>query len=265
MRAGCRLALFAIALAAAAYAAVLLSGIPASNRMWPLGSSPPTRAFVAAVAMAGAASFATIAITRDVYALRTAGLALVAGLAPMAVYLFAILEQESVRFATVYVAAGAAIVALCAAAAFWLTRSTAPEDARPTPRPARMLFGALAVILAFAGAGLLLRYPLMPWTMSRSMATATGFAFVGAMFYFLHAWLHPTWSNARAQLASLLAFALVLGFPFARMLVHFEDDGSLSLVAFSLTMAVCAAVAIAYLAVLRPWRLLGPRAESPAP
>lgn len=141
---------------------------------------------------------------------------------------------------------------------FGIGRNLPIQDHRPLPTPVRVSFGVFIVVLILVGGALILKTPnVLPWTTTVEASVVYGWIFLGAAVYFIFAVLNPNWENATGQLIGFLAYDIVLIVPFIR---HFSDvrpEHRLSLIIYMAVVVYSGLLAIYYLFIHKPTRLLG--------
>lgn len=131
-----------------------------------------------------------------------------------------------------------------------------PKDRRPLPRLVRGSFGLFALVLAAAGAALVLgAQSLIPWPAGAESLVMFGIIFLAAASSYAYGALRPVWTYAYAALTGFLAYDLVL---LPALLGHLADVPSeqrTSLVVYIAVLLYSAAVGAWFLLVRRDTRL----------
>lgn len=122
----------------------------------------------------------------------------------------------------------------------------------------RFIFGFVCIALLISGYELLTKSPtIFPWPLSAETSVVYGWAFWGALGYFLYGLLQPYWVYAAGPLLGLLVYDLVLIFPYIAHLNAVTPDHRTSLIIFMAFIIFSGIVAIYYCFInqqTRIWR-----------
>ncbi|HUF38807.1 MAG TPA: hypothetical protein VMN57_09810 [Anaerolineales bacterium] len=236
------------------FAAAFFFQWPIATGMWPFeGTTPLTYIFVASIFAAAAASTLWAVLSGRLGALAGIGLDYLVILTAMAV----------VCFSEGFIALGAASVfgsLFGLALLIWGARQPLDETIR-MPGPVRWAFVFFVIALWIVGGRLALKVPnSIPWGITPELSVVIGWMFLGASAYFVYGLLRPSWANAGGQLMGFLAYDVVLIVPFLTRLPTTTPEHRLGLTIYTGVVALSGLVAIYYLFVHAPTRLLGKQA-----
>ncbi|HEX5826361.1 MAG TPA: hypothetical protein VFY23_02490 [Candidatus Limnocylindrales bacterium] len=242
-----RVALGAVAVVQALFAAALFWQVPAVLGAWPFPGTSPLSATLLASLLAAAAASTGWAVWAD----RERALA---GIAWDYIANFGfMLAIGAWKVATGDGGLLPFTVASVGGLAFGIglyrrVRHVPWVDERRMPRIVRVSFGIFVAALAAVGLALIAGIPnLLPWTVTTDLSVVFGAMLLSAGAYFVYGLRHPVMDNAYGQLVGFLAYDLVLLVPLATRLPGVDP-------AFALGLALYLAV-ILYSAVLATWFL----------
>jgi hypothetical protein len=225
--------------------------------LWPLaGTTPLTFIFVASIFAAAAASTLWVVVSGQYGALVGIGIDYFAILAPSAILLFRLgatnADAQLTRLGVVFVSGALLGIVLIV----WSVRM--PIDRTlPLPTPVRWAFVIFIGALLIVSTLLILKRPVIPWTLTPELSVLIGWMFLGAAFYFAYGLLRPSWNNAGGQLAGFLAYDLVLVVPFLKRLPTTAAEFRTGMIVYTLVVVGSGLLAIYYLFVHKATRLLG--------
>jgi hypothetical protein len=231
---------------------------PFVTNLWPFaGTTPLTYIFISSIFAAAAASTLWAVASGNYGALAGIGLDYFGILTPVAIYSFRLGANSDNAQLTAY-------GAICVAGAlfglwlFWWSRRFPLDTTIPTPRPVYWSFVIFIIALAIVSTRLILQIPnAIPWTITPELSVVIGWMFVGAALYFAYGLWKPYWSNAAGQLAGFLAYDVVLIVPFLTRLPTVADEHRLGLTIYTAVVIYSALLAIYYLFIHKPTRLIG--------
>ncbi|MFZ1388545.1 MAG: hypothetical protein WBP46_05620 [Thiolinea sp.] len=130
--------------------------------------------------------------------------------------------------------------------------------AEPIPQLLHVSFGLFFIAIMIVGISLIMRLPhIFPWPLKPQTSIVFGWIYLGAAMYFLYGFIYPVWGNVKGQLAGFLAYDLVLIWPFTQhLLATVKPEHQLSLIIYLGVLIYSAILAIYYLFIHRPSRLL---------
>lgn len=140
--------------------------------------------------------------------------------------------------------------------AFRSSQKIALIDQRPTPKLVQLSFGLFITALLLAGGAMILRIPIFPWPLNPDSSVIFGCIFLGDAFYFIYGLWKPSWPNAAGQLLSFLFYDLVLIGPFLNLFTTIKPELMLSLTVYTAVLVYSGAIAIYYLFIHQPTRLI---------
>lgn len=228
--------------------------------LWPVPDTPMSYAFIAAILAGSAAPLIWIGITGELGALAGYGLSfgvMYAGIAAVALWIFASAGGAALLWF------GIVMGGLAACGFALLLRFRRPVIlAEPTPRVVRYSFAVEVVVLAGAGALLVLRVPnTLPWRMSEASSMLYGCVFLGLALYYLFAVIYRQWGYALGPLLGFLMYDLVLCAPLFARYTALQPEHRLGQVAASAIVVYSAAIGLYYLLVEPSTRLWSPFAR----
>ncbi|OGR90898.1 MAG: hypothetical protein A2V88_06835 [Elusimicrobia bacterium RBG_16_66_12] len=230
---------------------------PVAMNLWPfLGTTPLTFVFVSSIFAAAAAPTLWVAISQNYGALAGIGLDYFAVLAPLSVLSFRLGASSGNPQMTAF---GLACVlgALFGVGIFLWSVRIRMDITLPMPRPVRWSFAVFIIGLLFVGVGLILNMPnVIPWTVTPELSGVIGWTFLGAASYFVYALLRPSWLNSAGQLIGFLAYDVVLIVPFLTRLPTTVPEFRVSLTVYTAVLIYSGLLAIYYLFLHKPTRLL---------
>ncbi|MBK9123473.1 MAG: hypothetical protein IPM16_10195 [Chloroflexi bacterium] len=252
-----RLLLIVIATVQAVLSIAFTMQVPVVTGLWPFpGTTPLSFTFIASIFGAAAASTTWCVWINDPAPLAGIALDYIVILTPATIFSITVNSGET---STIPFAIASAIGV--AFGVWLLTQSfTKPYlDTYPTPRPLLVAFVIFIVALIIAGGALVLGTPgIMPWQITPDLSVLFGAMFLGAAAYFAYALYKRYWANAGGQLAGFLVYDLFLIIPFFQRFGTVAENLRLSLYIYTAVVTVSALLAIYYLFVNGPTRILRP-------
>lgn len=230
--------------------------LPVAVALWPFpGTTPLTFIFVSSILAAAAASTIWVAASQEYAALVGIGLDYVALLVPMSVLSLQLGGRSGSAQATGF-------GALCVVGAIfglglliWSWRVPV-NGAVPMPTAVRWSFVGFIAALLIVSTRLILKVPnAIPWTITPDLSVAIGLMFLGATAYFAYALARPSWSNSAGQLAGFLAYDLVLIVPFLTRLPTTSPEHLTGLIIYTAVVVYSGLLATFYLFVARETRI----------
>lgn len=226
--------------------------------LWPFaGTTPLTYLFISSIFAAAAASTFWAVASGNYGALAGIGLDYLGILAPVAILSFRLGASSDNTQLTAY---GVICVlgALFGLWLFWWSQRFPLDTTIPTPRPVWWSFVIFIIALLIVSTRLILQVPYaIPWTITPELSVVIGWMFFGAALYFAYGLWKPYWSNAAGQLVGFLAYDLVLIVPFLTRLPTVPDEHRLGLTIYTAVIIFSGLLAIYYLFIHKPTRLLG--------
>lgn len=226
--------------------------------LWPFaGTTPLTYIFISSIFAAAAASTFWAVASGNYGALAGIGLDYLGILAPVAILSFRLGASSDNTQLTAY---GVICVlgALFGLWLFWWSQRFPLDTTIPTPRPVWWSFVIFIIALLIVSTRLILQVPYaIPWTITPELSVVIGWMFFGAALYFAYGLWKPYWSNAAGQLVGFLAYDLVLIVPFLTRLPTVPDEHRLGLTIYTAVIIFSGLLAIYYLFIHKPTRLLG--------
>lgn len=235
---------------------------PLAVNLWPFaGTTPLTFVLIASFFAAAAASTLWPIHTGNYGALAGVALDYLFIFTPMAVYILLSGLRDGGQLLYGLLCAAGALFGL------WLLLSARrwPLDVSlPMPALVRWSFVLFVLALIFVSVRLWLQIPTLPWPLTPELSVVVGCMFFGAAVYFIYGLLRPSWANAGGQLAGFLAYDLVLIVPFLRTLSNVKPEFRVGLVAYLIIVIYSGLLAIYYLFINRPTRIIGQAQPMPA-
>jgi hypothetical protein len=231
--------------------------LPWAIALWPLPDTRLSYAFIAAILAGGGAPLIWIGLSGELGALASYGLGfgvMYSGMGMAALRFYGSDQRAPLAWFG---------VAMCLLAALGLTiflnMRRSPLDSQPAPRIVRVAFAAEVLVLAGAGALLVLRVPnTLPWQLSGEASVLYGWVFLGLVCYYLYAVLDPRWKQALGPLLGFLVYDLVLFGPLFARYGAVQPEHLRGQLAASAIILFSAALGVYYLfmnPVTRMWRL----------
>lgn len=229
--------------------------LPLVLQIWPWEDGRYSYLFLGSILAAVSAAAIWIAWTGELAALPAGSLNVFVIAALTSLYFFQLSSQE--RANMTILALASLLMAVVSMVTFVWSRRLSLQDTRPTPGLVRISFGIFIASLFLAGAALTLRLPIFPWDLKPETSIVFGCIFLGDAFYFLYGLYRPRWGNAAGQLLSFLAYDLVLIIPFLQLMNTVKPERLLNLVVYTAVLIYSAGLAIYYLFIHPPTRLIG--------
>jgi hypothetical protein len=230
--------------------------LPWALAFWPWPDTSLSYTFVGAIAGAIGAATLWLGVSGELGAISAGAISVVVMLGGIAATLgvYGIQSGDPRLFSE---AGFAAVAALGAFGAFLWGRRFAGGDSRPMPVAVRGSFVAFLVVLVLAGGALLLQIPnVLPWRVLPETSVLFGWIFLGDAAFFLYAAVQGRWIAAPGPLLAFLAYDLVLFGPLSLRWATVAPEQQLSLLIYLAVLAYSALLAIFYLFVHRPTRLI---------
>jgi hypothetical protein len=237
--------------------------LPFAVNLWPFqGTTPLTFIFIASIFAAAAASTLWATASENYGALAGIGLDYLGILIPVSILSFQLGTNSGTPALTAYgvVCVFGALFGL----GLLLWSSRIPIDATlPMPGLVRGSFVFFIVALLIVSARLILKEPnVIPWTITPDLSVVIGAMFFGAALYFVYALMRPSWANAAGQLVGFLAYDVVLIAPFLTRLPTTPPEHQVGLIIYTAVVIYSGLLAIYYLFIHRPTRLLSRMSSS---
>jgi len=226
--------------------------------LWPWPDGKLSYLFVGSILAAVSASMLWIGWIDEPAALPGGALNIFVISATSTVYLFKLYLQGDHPGLLIYPVATLLMAAASIAVFLWSRRSTL-RDSRPAPRPVRISFAIFLAVLVAASASLFFKLPIFPWALNPDSSVIFGCIFLGNATYFLYGLLHPRWHNALGQLASFLAYDLVLIGPFLLLFETIKPEFLFNLAVYVLVLLYSGGLAVYYLFIdkeTRNWAVI---------
>ena len=233
---------------------------PFATNLWPFpGTTPLTFIFIASIfAAAGMPTLWAVASQND-GALAGIGLDYLMILTPMALLSFQLGARDG-NPKTTFFGILCIVGALFGLGLFVWSARIPIDRTIPIPGPVRWSFIIFILALLIVGGRLVLQVPnTIPWKITPELSVVMGWMFLGAAVYFAYGLLRPSWLNAAGQLIGFLAYDVVLIVPFIRHLPTTPPENKLGLTIYTIVVTYSGLLAIYYLFVDQPTRLLGRR------
>ena len=230
---------------------------PFAVKLWPFeGTTPLTFIFLSSIWAAAAASTLWATATKNYGALAGIALDYITILTPVSILCFQLSANGGNPVFKWVGIAGVLTVLFGAALLYWSLRF--PIDrSLPMPRPVQFSFMIFIVALLIVSVRLILKVPnVIPWKITPELSVVIGWMFIGAATYFVYGLLRPSWRNAAGQLAGFLAYDLVLIIPFIKRLPIAPPEHLVGLIIYIVVLVYSGAIAIYYLFIHKPTRLL---------
>ena len=229
-----------------AFAAGFVFQMPLATSLWPWPDGRYSYLFIGSILAAAGVAMLWIGWTGELSVLPAGSLNIFVIGVTTSVYFFQLAVQEG-RSNLILDGVAALLTAIASGASFLWSRRLSFQDSRPTPMLVRTSFGIFVISLFLAGAALLLRAPIFPWTLNPDSSVIFGCIFIGDAFYFLYGLFRPRWQNAFGQLLSFLAYDLVLIGPFLFLLRTVKPELWVNLVVYMAVLVYSGALAVYFL------------------
>jgi hypothetical protein len=225
---------------------------PITTAIWPWPDGQLSYLFIGSILAAVSAAMFWIGWTGEWGALPAGSLNVLVIAVTTTTYFF-YLYKDSRPELMPYCIAG--ILSVIASLATFLWSQRIPlRDERSTPLLVRLSFGVFIVSLVLAGAAMILRIPVFPWSVKPDSSVIFGCIFLGDAFYFLYGLLKPHWYNALGQLLSFLAYDIVLIVPFLMLFGTVKPEFMLSLIIYTGVLLYSGAISIYFLFINKQTR-----------
>lgn len=230
---------------------------PLAVNLWPFpGTTPLTFIFVSSIFAAAAAPTLWAVATENYGALAGIGLDYLTILAPVSILSFQLGSGGSDSRMTAY--AIACVFGALFGLGLFLWSARIPMDRTlPMPGVVRWSFITFIIALLIVGGRLVWQVPnTIPWKITPELSVVMGWMFLGAAVYFAYGLLRPSWLNSAGQLVGFLAYDVVLIVPFLQRLPTTPPENKLGLIIYTAVVIFSGMVAIFYLFLHKPTRLL---------
>ena len=238
----------------AAFALGFAYQVPLVIQIWPWSVSPLTYLFIGSILAAVSIAMLWIGWKEEYGVLPAGSLNVLVIALTTTFYFFSLILKDQRPEFWPYALMGTLSILMSAGLFLW-SRRLPIRDSRPTPRFVLFSFGIFTLSLILASAGLFMKQPIFPWTLTPESFIVIGCIFFGDAFYFAHALLYPRWHNAAGQLLSFLVYDLFLIFPFLRLFETVKPEFKINLTVYTLVLIYSGLVAIYYLFIHRGTRI----------